>query len=200
MNRGDARLFLTIISAAIVSAVLTVCLTRALETPDPRIDEQTRRIANLELRIGELEARPATVIEQVPAPPPPPPTTVAVPAEAPPPPCDEVSCVLNNYEEACCKHFIKQPSHPSGAPDSLDRAMISAGINTVKARVMACGDASSAKGQVKIHARVDPDGTPHVSLKQAPDAALGECVVDAVAEARFAKTVYGGSFSYPFVF
>ena len=84
--------------------------------------------------------------------------------------CDEVSCVLNNYEGACCSKFKKKggaAEAPSGGgggggksdlPDGLDRAMISAGIANVKARVIACGDKSPAKGKVKVHVKVGGDG------------------------------------------
>ena len=131
--------------------------------------------------------------------------------------CDEVSCVLNNYEGACCSKFRKggggaKPSGGGGAakpagggdlPDSLDRGMISSGIAAVKARVSACGDKSSAKGKVKVHVKVGGDGrvaSGGVSVESSPDASLGACVAAAVQKASFAKTQSGGSFSYPFVF
>ena len=146
------------------------------------------------------------------------------PKETPPPKdtgggggCDEVSCVLNNYEGACCSKF-KKGGRPSGGggggaakssggggggdlPDALDRAMISDGVSKVKARVMACGDKSSAKGQVKVSVKVNPDGhVGSVSVKATPDPGLGSCVAGAMQRATFAKTSNGGSFSYPFVF
>jgi outer membrane biosynthesis protein TonB len=127
--------------------------------------------------------------------------------------CDEVSCVLNNYEGACCAKFKrgggKAPSGgtatPSGAksdlPESLDRAMISDGVAKVKARVMSCGDKSPAKGQVKVSVKVSPDG--HVSgvtVKNTPDVGLGNCVAGQMQKATFGKTQSGGSFSYPYTF
>ena len=144
---------------------------------------------------------------------------------APPPPkdtgggggCDEVSCVLNNYEGACCSKFKKGGKGGGGGggtaakstggggggdlPDALDRAMISDGVAKVKARVMACGDKSTAKGQVKVSVKVNPDGhVGSVSVKATPDPGLGSCVAGAMQKATFAKTSGGGSFSYPFVF
>jgi TonB family protein len=125
--------------------------------------------------------------------------------------CDEVSCVLNNYEGACCSKFKKskggstasKPASGGGGelPDSLDRTMISNGVAKVKARVMACGDKSSAKGQVKVSVKVNPDGSvSSVSVKTTPDPSLGGCVQNAMQKASFAKTQNGGSFGYPFVF
>jgi TonB family protein len=126
--------------------------------------------------------------------------------------CDEVSCVLNNYDGACCAKFRKKGAGGGGAapsggaahsdlPDALDRSMISAGIANVKARVSACGDKSSAKGKVKVHVKVGGDGrVSSVNVETSPDAALGACVQAAVQRASFSKTQSGGSFSYPFVF
>lgn len=125
--------------------------------------------------------------------------------------CDEVSCVLNNYEGACCSKFRKGGSKPSGGgggggaksdlPESLDRAMISNGISAVKARVSSCGDKSSAKGKVKVKVHVGGDGrVTSASVEETPDASLGACVKSAVSRATFSKTQRGGSFSYPFVF
>ena len=125
--------------------------------------------------------------------------------------CDEVSCVLNNYEGACCQKFRKGGSRPSGGtapksgggdlPDKLDRAMISDGVAKVKARVMACGDRSSSKGQVKVSVKVTPAGSiSSVSVTSTPDPGLGSCVQSAMQRATFRKTQSGGSFSYPFVF
>ncbi len=131
--------------------------------------------------------------------------------------CDEVSCVLNNYEGACCSKFRKSGGAKAGAggggatkpaaggggdlPDSLDRSMISSGIANVKARVTACGDKSPAKGKVKVHVKVGGDGrVANVAVESTPDAALGACVAGAVQKASFSKTQSGGSFSYPFVF
>ncbi|MBA3819614.1 MAG: zinc-ribbon domain-containing protein [Deltaproteobacteria bacterium] len=125
--------------------------------------------------------------------------------------CDEVSCVLNNYEGACCAKYKKGGSKTatttktSGGggdlPDSLDRTMISEGVGKVKARVMSCGEKSSAKGQVKVSIKVSPDGSvSSASVKATPDPGLGSCVASAMQKASFKKTQNGGSFSYPFVF
>jgi predicted Zn finger-like uncharacterized protein len=127
--------------------------------------------------------------------------------------CDEVSCVLNNYEGACCAKFKKGGKAPSGGgdhaaaakagdvPDSLDRGMISDGVGKVKAKVQSCGEKSSAKGQVKVSVKVGPDGhVASVSVKNTPDDALGNCVAGVMQKATFPKTQTGGSFAYPFTF
>jgi TonB family protein len=163
------------------------------------------------------EAEAARAPKPVPKPVEPPPQPEPVPEAAEPPTpeesppaevaseelCDEVGCVLNNYEGACCAKYKKpRPSSGNGGmAESLDRSLISVGIDGVKARITACGDVSTATGKVKVKVRVSPDGSVSVvEVQTTPDPDLGACVAAAVRKARFAATQTGGSFSYPFVF
>ena len=119
--------------------------------------------------------------------------------------CDEVSCVLSNYEGPCCAKFNKSntrvESDTTGLPEALDRTMIVQGVGPVKTRVLACGDKTQRKGLVKVSVKVKPDGNVgSVEVRQTPHQALGSCVATAMARARFARTQAGGTFSYPFVF
>jgi predicted Zn finger-like uncharacterized protein len=126
--------------------------------------------------------------------------------------CDEVSCVLNNYEGACCAKLKgRGGSKPSGGaapsgskgdvPDGLDKAMISDGLSKVKAKASSCSEKSAAKGQVKISVKVGPDGhVTSVTVKNTPDAALGACVQSVMQKATFGKTQTGGSFAYAYTF
>ncbi len=122
--------------------------------------------------------------------------------------CDEVACVLANYEGACCAKF-RSPRRPAASPrspstdlpEALDRQSISNGIAAVKARAAACADRSPATGQVKVRVHVGANGrVTSVAVEITPDAALGSCVMAAVERAVFPRTQNGGVFSYPFVF
>ena len=190
MNRGDTRTLIVIVCTAIMSSVGTAIVARLLIAPS---DHHSRE---LEARVTTLEARPLP--PPPPAPPPPPPPAAPVVEPSDPVPCDEVACVLDNYEPACCAKFHR-PIDNSG--DGLDRVMISTGVSRIKAKIAACGDRSSAKGKVKVSVKVAPDGTvSSVTLRETPDDALGTCVVDAMRRATFAATDTGGAFSYPFIF
>lgn len=196
MSRGDTRLLVAILGTAVVSSVTTILLSHRCDS------EREVRLDAIEHRLGALEtpvAKPTPV------------EVAVVPVEAvdplPPAPggelavCDEVACVLDNYESKCCAKFDKRTKRPSGLPFNIDRTMISEAIAGVKSRIMACGAKSSVKGVVKVHVKIAPDGSiASATLKQTPDPALGECVIEGVSRAKFAKTETGGSFSYPFVF
>jgi molybdopterin adenylyltransferase len=117
--------------------------------------------------------------------------------------CDEVSCIMTKYERACCLRY--KPSDgftPKNViPDSLDKAMVKAGIETVKPRIVACGEQNGAKGTVRVAVSVDDAGkVTNVSVTESPDTSLGECVAAAMRKARFGKSVNGAEFNYPFVF
>jgi TonB family protein len=128
--------------------------------------------------------------------------------------CDDVGCIINNYEGACCAKYRKGgASKPagggvqigekpkSGLPDALDRGMISAGLGPVKGAANACGSRSAKKGTVRVSVRVNANGSiASVTVKEQPDSVLGSCVQSAIQRARFQATASGGSFNYPVVF
>lgn len=96
-----------------------------------------------------------------------------------------------------------QPQPPvviASAGKSLDRAMISQAMASVKSQVSTCAARSSSKGKVKVRVNVKPDGTvSEATATEAYDAAVGQCIVDIMKALRFPVTDEGGSFSYPFV-
>jgi hypothetical protein len=93
------------------------------------------------------------------------------------------------------------PGRPAPAvAESLDRAMVKAGVEQVKDQIRACA-VKGKTGEVKISVSVAPDGNvTKTSIVATPDETLGLCVAHAMAQARFATTRTGGSFAYPFRF
>jgi len=120
--------------------------------------------------------------------------------------CDEVACVLHKYNKPCCEKYRPaesdiKPRTAGGLPTELDKAAVRSGIATVKPAVVACGEKSGEKGTVKIAMTVKPDGSvSEASVASSPSDALGSCVSTALKKAQFAKTVNGGTFTYPFEF
>jgi TonB family protein len=118
--------------------------------------------------------------------------------------CDEVSCVMGHYERACCARFKPADTefHPRGSiPDQLDKSMVKAGIEKVKPKVIACGEKIAVKGTVKLSITVGAEGNvADISVAEAPDAALGDCVLAAVKKAAFGKAASATTFTYPFAF
>ena len=122
--------------------------------------------------------------------------------------CDEVSCVLERGNPACCARYklaggearvISAPA--AGLVDRLDRQMIQAGISPIKQAVSSCGRRHDGKGVVNLRVQVAPTGAvTSVTVRSAPGDALGACVADVVRTATFGKTGRGGSFGYPFMF
>jgi TonB family protein len=120
--------------------------------------------------------------------------------------CDETSCVLSKYDRPCCAKY-KPATTPDfkprvgDVPESLDKSMVRAGVERVKPRVVSCGEKSGAKGTVKIAMTVSASGdVTSASVADSPDATLGDCVLAAMRNAKFGKTVNGATFTYPFAF
>jgi hypothetical protein len=106
--------------------------------------------------------------------------------------CDEVSCVLSNYEGSCCKKFKKPAPSDSSLPATLSRSDVQNGISRVRGRVAACGDT------VKL--KIGGDGRVESATANTPIEALGDCVVKAIKTATFPKSQNGVTVNYPFVF
>lgn len=120
--------------------------------------------------------------------------------------CDETSCILSKYEKACCEKYKPKTSDLStrtgaGVPENLDKLMVRDGVAKVKPRVIKCGEKAAVKGEVRISMTVSPAGAvTSAEVASSPDAGLGACVLAAMQDARFGKSVNGGTFTYPFVF
>jgi hypothetical protein len=132
-----------------------------------------------------------------------------VPAKDPTrPSCDQVTCMMSDYAGDCCVQFRPAPDNqrrardpaPSrtGLPEILDLAAVRTGMAAVKAKIVACGSRSSARGEVKIGVKVSADGAvTSTTVKLTPDPALGDCVAAAIKKTTFARTQNGGGFTYP---
>ena len=110
---------------------------------------------------------------------------------------------MSKYDRPCCERYKPKDSFTpkNVVPDELDKSMVKAGVEKIKPRVVACGEQNGAKGTVRLAVTVDGEGTvKSVSVTEAPDSALGECVSTAMKKAKFGKSVNGGEFNYPFVF
>jgi TonB family protein len=112
--------------------------------------------------------------------------------------------MYNDYKDDCCAPFrptgstTKHSTVDKSLPEELDLALVRAGMASIKPKAAACGGKSSARGEVKVGVKVGPDGkVTSTTVKQTPDAALGDCVAAAVKKATFAKTQKGGGFTYP---
>ena len=120
--------------------------------------------------------------------------------------CDETACVLSKYEKPCCEKYRPVEStdltvRAGGVPETLDKTMVRTGVNGVKPKVQKCGEKIAVKGTVRVAMTVSPEGAvTDASVADAPDPALGECVVAAMRLAKFGKSVSGAQFTYPFVF
>jgi hypothetical protein len=116
--------------------------------------------------------------------------------------CDEVSCVLSNYQGACCAKFRRPVSTVAESGGTrLSRDDISKTIAAAKSTISMCGARSKSAGKVIVTVKVRPDGTvTSVSTKQSFAPKVSSCVADVLEKVIFPVTDEGGTFTYPFVF
>lgn len=86
-------------------------------------------------------------------------------------------------------------------PEGLDRSAIATAMATAKPRITKCGDAEMANGKVKLDVVVGADGRVTSAKTDRPAGdGLDTCIAGVMKSITFAKTLKGGSFSYPLVF
>jgi hypothetical protein len=116
--------------------------------------------------------------------------------------CDEVSCVLTNYNGACCEKFKPPGKQQPAIADGINRNIISSVMRLASSEIQAC-PTDGFVGTVKVKVVVAPDGSVTRATATATTnlpAALSSCVEGVVLDALFPKTVSGGTFSYPYTY
>jgi hypothetical protein len=112
--------------------------------------------------------------------------------------CDEVSCVLTNYDGACCDKF-RRPT--VAKTDVLTRADVTNGIAKVRPAIEACGDNAPEGGSFTAKVEVNAKGTvTNVLITKPSNDSFAACAKVALEKATFRATANGGAFSYPFTF
>jgi eukaryotic-like serine/threonine-protein kinase len=90
---------------------------------------------------------------------------------------------------------------PASLPASLPDHAKSAGVATVLAQIRACVAKTGIKGSVNASIKVLASGRVRLaSIKSASDPRLAACVSSKLVHARFAATLYGDDFAFPFSF
>ncbi len=114
--------------------------------------------------------------------------------------CDEVSCVLENYEPACCARFRRgaQPSTAS-TPESITRDELSTALKALKSNVTACAYAQELTGTFKVRFKVAPDGTVSTVTIADAEPAFTACVTRAFKSHKFSVSQNGVAASFPFI-
>ncbi len=107
--------------------------------------------------------------------------------------CDEVSCVLNNYEGPC---FIRYKP----TKDTLDQSDIDGAMALVRDNITACGAKYTTTGKVVLTVRIADSKVDMMKVASTPDVALGQCVADVVKTVVFPAANELATFNIPFVF
>ncbi|CAN5907772.1 hypothetical protein BH11MYX3_BH11MYX3_26750 [soil metagenome] len=113
--------------------------------------------------------------------------------------CDEVGCVLNNYEGACCAKF-RRPAAPdsASAPDSPSRDELRTALGVLRSKVVACANAQELTGTFKVRFKVAPSGmVSEVSIADA-EPPFSACVARAFKSYKFSASRNGVTASFPF--
>jgi hypothetical protein len=111
--------------------------------------------------------------------------------------CDEVSCVLDNYEAACCARFRKPPSGED-LPDSVSRELLGVAHKALRSPVARCASAQEFTGMLKVRFRVLPSGKVSDVTTADVEPELSACIARLFKAYAFPASVNGVSAIFPF--
>jgi hypothetical protein len=113
--------------------------------------------------------------------------------------CDEVSCVLDDYEGPCCAQYRRPRTAPAPSlPDSISRGELSTVLQSLRGQVARCASAQEFVGVFKVKFRVLPSGKVGDVTVADVAPALGACVARLFKAYEFPPSVNGVSASFPF--
>ena len=124
---------------------------------------------------------------------------------APPPPtagndgaCDEVACVLENYESPCCAKFKRgRPAEP-GAPEAPTRDEIARAFRSLTPRVQACASTSGFTGKLRLRVKFTPAGSVSEASVGDADADVAACVARAARTLTLGASQNGVTATFPY--
>lgn len=113
--------------------------------------------------------------------------------------CDEVSCVLDNYEPACCARFKRPSTTPvTGLPDAVSREQLGVALKALRGQVARCASAQEFSGTLKVRFRVLPTGKVGDVTIADVEPELSACIARVFKAYTFPESVNGVSVSFPF--
>jgi tetratricopeptide (TPR) repeat protein len=101
----------------------------------------------------------------------------------------------DNLAQLCLREGYDPRTEP--ANDRLDRAIITAAMDPIRDRILACSD-GSFDGTVKATVKVAPDGSVSSVAITPATVAFASCMRGVISGTTFAATTSGGAFSYPY--
>ncbi len=113
-------------------------------------------------------------------------------------PCDEVSCVLNNYEGACCAKYKRGAPPSSDPPESVSRQELTEALQALRIPVAACATREAFAGIIKVRFRILPSGKVDDVRIEDVEPALATCITRAFKARTFTATTNGVTAAFPF--
>ena len=108
--------------------------------------------------------------------------------------CDEVSCVLDNFEGECCAKF-KQPDKLPDEPSAKD---LQAAVTLLRTKVARCASDEAFSGKLVVKFQIQPNGsTSSFVIAKAPPR-VGGCIVRAFTNYPWPHSKRGIAASFPF--
>jgi hypothetical protein len=112
--------------------------------------------------------------------------------------CDEVACVLDNYEPPCCAKFRRgAPSEPT-LQESPSREELARELRSISSAITACARDADFIGTMKLRVTIRPDGSVQEATVNNAAPELAACVARAARRLTFTASQSGAKVSFPY--
>lgn len=110
--------------------------------------------------------------------------------------CDEVACVLENYESPCCAKF--KPLSEATTPEAPTREELVQGFRSLGDKVRACAADAGFTGALRLKVAVKPDGSVGAASLGDAEPALARCVTSAARKIKLSPSRNGVTATFPY--
>lgn len=111
--------------------------------------------------------------------------------------CDEVACVLENYESPCCAKYKAAPPAQS-VPRTPPRDEIARAFRSMTPRIQACASAAGLTGVLRLRLQILPDGSVAAASVTDVDAVVATCVLRAAHRLKLTTSQNGVTATFPY--
>ena len=113
--------------------------------------------------------------------------------------CDEVACVIDNYEPPCCAKFTRGRPSAANTPEAPTRDDIVQAFRSLKEKVQTCASNAGFTGTLRLKLKFGPAGTVQEASVGDVDPIITACVARAARTLSLPASRNGAVATFPYV-
>lgn len=112
--------------------------------------------------------------------------------------CDEVACVIENYESPCCAKFKRGRPSEARTPEAPTRDEIARAFRSLTPKVQACASDAGFTGVMRLRLKISPEGKVSEASVTDAETEVAACVARAARKLTLAASQNGVTATFPY--